>query len=98
MHNSWLNVSSDTHTSFFVAEYHKMRPLLMRDKTNRRSVNVLLVYKGQLVVALKQKHLVRRTSVYCCEGFYFRYLREDNNFVKIKSRANTLNYNVDFLT
>ena len=40
-----------------------MRPLLMRDKTNRQSVNVLLVYKEQVVVALKQQHLVRRTTV-----------------------------------
>jgi hypothetical protein len=63
MHNSWLNVSSDMHTSFFVAEYHKMRPLLTRDKTKRQSVNVLRVYKGQVVVALKQQHLVRRTTV-----------------------------------
>jgi hypothetical protein len=37
-------------------------------------------------------------SGYFREGFYFRYLREDNKFVKIKSRANTLNYNVDVLT
>jgi hypothetical protein len=35
----------------------------MRDKTKRQSVNVLLVYKGQVVVALKQQHLVRRPTV-----------------------------------